>query len=902
MTSPSPVLSILLWNANGVRSHTTELTTLLTDKQIDIALITETHLTANMYFSISGYQTYRTDHPHGRAQGGTAILIRSCLSHHLLPCNHSIDSLQHTTVKVNSLTTSFTISSVYCPPNKRISTLQYTNFFNSLGPRFLCGGDYNAKHPRWGSRINNARGRTLYSALTRQHSFFCPDSPTYWPTDPARIPDVLDFFIHKGLDNVYASVTSLACLSSDHSPLLLKVSLAVLKKQPPPSFIRGPINWRLFEQILSDAIDLTVPLKSEADLDDCVHSFTTLVQESLWHSSTPSTSSLPTTPLQTRPLPQHIQDLLLAKRQARTLWQTTRNPAIRTVWNRLCNQVKTELNKFRSDSFNTYLSSLSTEDRSLWRSTKKLLKYHPVSPPIRRNDGTWAASDEEKSQLFSQHLRQTFTPHPDPNNQSHLADIQEFLDSPLPMALPPKAVTPSEVRYIISHLPKRKSPGYDLLTANILRHFPPKAILLLTYIFNCIFRIAYFPVLWKHSIIILFPKPGKPAHDPSSYRPISLLPLLSKVFEKIILKRLLPVVESNQLLPNHQFGFRSHHSTTQQGLRVVNHINLAFERKQYCAGAFLDVAQAFDRVWQPGLLYKLKRFLPQTLYLVLRSYLTDRFFRVRQGSDYSDFYPLEAGVPQGSVLGPILYTIYTADIPTHPDTFIATYADDTVILSSDWNPITATDKLQSHLNDVSNWCKRWRIKLNANKSTHIMFTLCRSPGPTVILNNIPLPTSTSVHYLGFHLDTRLTWSSHLKKKRQELNTRFGQLRRLLNRNSSLSTYNKLTIYKSLLKPIWTYGIELWGSAKPSNIRRIQTFQSKVLRVIVDAPFYVSNKTLHTDLQIPYVHDLIPTRFSSLHSKFQFHLNPLVQSLTDHPLLSDYPRRLKRTWPHDIIIS
>lgn len=244
----------------------------------------------------------------------------------------------------------------------------------------------------------------MYAALSAHHSFLSPGSPTYWPTDPNRVPDLLDFFVQRGLSNVHTSIASLDHLSSDHSPILLTLSLTPLPKPSPPSFIRGPINWELFRQTLSDSIDLLIPLKTPRELDEAVHSFTTSIQQSLWSSSTPR--SAPTLPVPTSPpLPQRLQDLIQAKKRARTLWQRTRNPADRACWNSLCRQVKKELHSFRSESYNSYLESLSIEDKTLWRATKRILKFQPQSPPIRRSDGTWAASDADKADLFAQHLQ-----------------------------------------------------------------------------------------------------------------------------------------------------------------------------------------------------------------------------------------------------------------------------------------------------------------------------------------------------------------------------------------------------------------------------------------------------------------------------------------------------------------
>ena len=182
---------------------------------------------------------------------------------------------------------------------------------------------------------------------------------------------------------------------------------------------------------------------------------------------------------------------------------------------------------------------------------------------------------------------------------------------------------------------------------------------------------------------------------------------------------------------------------------------------------------------------------------------------------------------------------------------------------------------------------------------------CHLYPPTQILSSYPFQLCTSprlrhssVSWIPFRQKTNL--EPTYQTKRQELNRRFGQLYRLLNRKSNLSIENKLLIYKTILKPIWTYGLELWGTTKFSNIKRIQSFQSKVLRMIVNAPYYVTNKTLHHDLYIPYILDVIPSRFSNFHMNLIHHPNPLAQSLSSSSHPYNPPRRLKRQWPRDLL--
>jgi hypothetical protein len=142
-----------------------------------------------------------------------------------------------------------------------------------------------------------------------------------------------------------------------------------------------------------------------------------------------------------------------------------------------------------------------------------------------------------------------------------------------------------------------------------------------------------------------------------------------------MLKRIRPVLKSHKIIPNIQFDFRKNHSTTHQIHRIFDKIASSFEIKNFCLGVFLDVSQAFDRVWHPGLLFKLKMFLPTPIYLFSKSYLQNCSFLVRQGGSLTSQFRIEAEVPQGSDLSPDLYNIYTADIPNSENTLIATYAD-----------------------------------------------------------------------------------------------------------------------------------------------------------------------------------------------------------------------------------
>jgi len=207
-------------------------------------------------------------------------------------------------------------------------------------------------------------------------------------------------------------------------------------------------------------------------------------------------------------------------------------------------------------------------------------------------------------------------------------------------------------------------------------------------------------------------KPNKPPEKVTSYCPISLLPTLSKVFEKILLKRLRPLAITAKIIPDTQFGFRPNHSTIHQLHRVVDTISVSLEMKHYCAAVFLDVAQAFDRVWFDGLLFKLKRFLPVPYFLLAKSYLSDRTFIISQNSSHSNHFNILAGVSQGSDIAPFLYNIFTHDISKTSFTELSFFTDDTAIVASNEDSNTVSNMLQNHLNIIDLWTKRWKIKIN----------------------------------------------------------------------------------------------------------------------------------------------------------------------------------------------
>jgi len=232
---------------------------------------------------------------------------------------------------------------------------------------------------------------------------------------------------------------------------------------------------------------------------------------------------------------------------------------------------------------------------------------------------------------------------------------------------------------------------------------------------------------------------------------------------------------------------------------------------------------------------------------------------------------------------------------------VADYADDKAILSTHSNPVLAVQNLQSHLSLMEDWYTNWRFKINQAKSIHTTFTLRFTPCNDVFIYGTQIPSAQNTKYLGLTLDKRLTWAQHIKSKRINLNQRLRLLKNLIYNNRYTHTSTKLLIYKSLLKPMWTYGLQLWGNAKKSNLNKIQTFQNLALRKLLNAPPYVSNHTIHSGLKMPLVHDEAKIYYKRFHHHLLSHPNPLVRNLSTPTIPGNPPRRLKCKWCRDLLI-
>jgi hypothetical protein len=339
----------------------------------------------------------------------------------------------------------------------------------------------------------------------------------------------------------------------------------------------------------------------------------------------------------------------------------------------------------------------------------------------------------------------------------------------------------------------------------------------------------------------MIPKPGKDPTNPQSYRPISLLNITGKILEKILTSRLKHVLETNNLLPPEQFGFRAQRSTINPILEFhtdsTRHANL----KECTLAVFLDIERAFDTVWHDGLIQKLISLrLNPNFIKIIDSFLTNRTCRVKIQNSKSAPIQLQAGVPQGSILSPLLYITYCRDFPVSDDPRTKTrlFADDTAVWTSQRNPLTARRILQDHLEAIESWTNSWRIKPNPLKSQSILMTHSRASrtrsllqNQNLTLNNSPIPLLQNIRYLGVTFSHNCTLNQDLKETLKKTRNRANLLYRVRGHFRGCDPKTLFHTYKSFIRPVTEYRAPIYASLYPASLKQISACERRILRRI-----------------------------------------------------------------------
>ena len=281
------------------------------------------------------------------------------------------------------------------------------------------------------------------------------------------------------------------------------------------------------------------------------------------------------------------------------------------------------------------------------------------------------------------------------------------------------------------------------------------------------------------------------------------------------------------ILGESQAAYRADHSTADQLLHLSQSASEALQNKGCLASVFLDVDGAFDRVWHEGLLYKMQAHLfPPYLMKWTASYLKDREICVSVNGFSSSIFKPQAGVPQGSVVGPILYLIYMCQMPRVQST-LSQFADDTALWQYARKCRDACKRLQTDLDKITRWCTQWRVTLNPDKTQVLLFTRQRDTPPPLTLNGAPIPYTKDATFLGVKFTSSLCWKAHIDGLRAKAWPRVLQLKLLASKGLATETLHH--IYKTCIRPVFTYAPAAWIAVPDTHMQVLEVIQNNALR-------------------------------------------------------------------------
>ena len=411
-----------------------------------------------------------------------------------------------------------------------------------------------------------------------------------------------------------------------------------------------------------------------------------------------------------------------------------------------------------------------------------------------------------------------------------------------------------EVVEVINTLKPKKAPGIDNIKSETLKKIAEEIAAPFTHLVNKIIETGKFPSVFKTAIIKPLHKNGD-CREVTNYRPISLITNLAKVVEKIIKIRIVKFLEKYNVISDRQFGFRSGKSTQDAISSLTNEIYKAMDLSKPTLCVFLDLKKAFDTVSHSQLLKVLHDIgFRNNAYNLMESYLSQRKQYVKVNNFLSNERLVEYGVPQGTVLGPILFIIYLNSLlAINSSGVIISYADDTAIFYSDDTWVNLKLKVENDIINLINWLNYKKLTINYDKTKFLPFSIYKNSLPSykelnISINNNPveIKAANSIKYLGVTIDSHLRWDLHVSNTTKTLRSILYKFKYL---KSILEVSHLKILYYALVESRLSYGILGWGGVADCHLKQLEVIQKKFLKIMLNKENTYPSNLLYTEAQI-----------------------------------------------------
>ena len=539
-------------------------------------------------------------------------------------------------------------------------------------------------------------------------------------------------------------------------------------------------------------------------------------------------------------LKRHIRKRKRAYKRAKLTNLDVHWKSFKKIRNQVTNMIRGSKQSHNDKIADKFLSTtLSVKD---WWSTLKTFII-PITkssiPPLEFNNNIYTVECDKanilntffQSQTVLNEQNATLPDLPDINRlNSHLESI---------------VLSRTEVESVLKSLAVGKASGPNGLSNRILRELSKELSIPFCSLFNQSLRSGAFPTPYKEANVCPVPKKGD-LSIVSNYRPISLLNAESKVLERLVFKYLYNHLHDNNLLSSLQSGFIPGDSTINQLTFLYNTFCQALDSGKEIRAVFCDISKAFDRVWHSGLVHKLHAAgVTGEALAWFKNYLSNRKQRVVLPGTSSDWAFIRAGVPQGSIYGPLLFLLYINDIVTDIGSHIRLFADDTSLFIIVDNPTTAADCLNLDLNKISQWAATWLVTFNPTKTEALLFSrkLSRPHHPPLFMQNHQISEVEFHKHLGLYFSSDCSWHHHINYIKEKAWLRVNIMRKL---KFKLDRKSLETIYITFIRPLLEYGDVIWDNCTQYEKEELDKIQNEAARIATGTTKLVSLHSLYNE--------------------------------------------------------
>lgn len=822
------------WNMNGLYNNLAELQILIRDYSPMVISIQESHVGPKNDTSRTLGGRYTWFHKFGANRfQSVSLAVLSNIPHESIVLDTELIAVA---AKMEG-SLNITAVSLYIPC-EGIQNFEdkFTHLVNQLDAPFIVMGDFNAHHHLWGCQRNDARGNAIVSVVEELNCVVLNDGSPTWER-PSSNPSAIDVSMCSAdLARRLKWIRHNDLCGSDHFPIKIAFNDSPPKTTRRRRWLYEFADWMKFEKTVLEGIHSVNEIQME--------NFCEMVVEAA-RQSIPRTSgktgrkAVPWWSSEVELAIKKRRKALRALQKARRTEKGREEAAARFQEER--NKCREIIKDAKSSSWNSFLDGInsSTSTTELWRRINALAGKRRSSGFGMQIDGSFSddplaignalggyfeniSSVNEYPPEFLERMEQHRRSQaiiPSTTEGEHLAYNRNF--------------TLNELLYALQAA-KGKSEGPDEIGYPILKRLPPTAKHILLECYNQIWSSGTIPSVWRSSVVVPIPKNNKKNSTVADFRPISLTSCVAKILERMVNRRLTTALLENGFLDHRQYAFLKGRGLGMYQAKIREILDEAINNDHHIDIAALDIVKAYNRVWRPAVIAKLRNcgFQGRIVALV-EDFLTNRNFRVAIGGTLSATYAEESGLPQGSVLSVTLFILYMNSIfvslPVGTHAFL--YADDIVLLAEGPSPASVRRKIKSAVNRAAKWANSVGFEISQEKSaiTHVCRHRHHPWRKRILLNGTELPYRKELKILGITIDRTLSFKSHFMKVKKDVISRTRLIKTLSSRHDKTNRQTIIQVGNCLITSRLLFGIELTSINFPDLINTLAPAYNGLIR-------------------------------------------------------------------------